>query len=384
MIKNSLKINPFDKLRPSALRPFRLEEINAERSRSIKNLKLKIFVLVFFLLFVVFPNKADASNLSLGIYPPLIKIQAKPPSNVKTPVVIQNHSDQPVSLKITFKPFTASSRENGEVLFISDKSTVEKFNSFTLKNISILDEGQKIETLDLAPKQQKQLSLIIDIPKDESISDYYFSIVFIAKEINLNEVSKKTNNLNIENGIGTNIILSVIKNVKANGTIEEFTSSSIFEKGPVEFNVRVKNNGDHVINPTGYIIIKNIFGQIVGKVDLLSVNILKDTVRSIPDSEYHKKNSIKEMAQKSSLNNKLEIPYLPYPKLNLTSPKATWGEIFLLGPYTATLTLTLSDQGPIYTRSIYFFALPLKYLSAIIVAVLIILIITVRIKKQLS
>jgi hypothetical protein len=95
-----------------------------------------------------------------------------------------------------------------------------------------------------------------------------------------------------------------------------------------------------------------MFGQTIGKVNLLSVNILANTVRRIPDST----------------------------QLNQTT--AVWPEKFLVGPYTATLTLALSDNGPLFTRNITFFAFPLEYLIAILLIICLIIFIAVRVNKS--
>jgi hypothetical protein len=108
-------------------------------------------------------------------------------------------------------------------------------------------------------------------------------------------------------------------------------------------------------------VIKNMFGQIIGKVNLLPVNILANTVRRIPDSLQTNPNS----------NN-----------YQGTFPVAVWPEKFLVGPYTATLTLALSDNGPLFTKELVFFAFPLEYLAAIILIICLIIFIAIRVNRQ--
>lgn len=292
---------------------------------------------------------ANAASLSLGIYPPVIQIDTVPPASIKTPITIQNLGEETVELKAIFKPFKAKDTENGEVEYIND-------SPFIFQRMQLFDDLKVIDGLTLAPSQQKTLDFHIGIPKDEPAQDYYFSILFVSKD----NILSNSNNSSAVGGIGTNVLLSIGPKGKAKGTIEEFSAPFFVEKGPVPFTVRVKNSGDFVFAPAGKILIKNLFGQTIGKVDLLPVNILSNSIRSIPDSKLDAK------------------------RYTLNATKAFWGESFLLGPYTATLNLSLSDQGPQFTRTAYFFAFPIQGVIGFFLALIIIFFIRARVKKQLE
>src|SRR5581483_11221742 len=108
------------------------------------------------------------------------------------------------------------------------------------------------------------------------------------------------------------------------------------EKGPVPFVVRVFNDSDHVIAPQGEIVITNMYGQKIGKVELLPVNILSDSIRSMPDKNMSW-DLLQEQLSTQSKNQKM---------------KAVWNEQFLLGLYSAKLRLKLSDSGPILRKTL--------------------------------
>jgi hypothetical protein len=77
-----------------------------------------------------------------------------------------------------------------------------------------------------------------------------------------------------------------------------------------------------------------MFRQAVGKVNLLPVNILSNSIRRLPDS-LQGKVSDKDYGQIKGTVEKNKYPV------------AVWPEKFLLGVYKATVTLSLSDQGPV-------------------------------------
>ena len=303
----------------------------------MKNNKLKIisniFVLfIFEILFIIFnlseAPSVSAQELSVSIDPPLIQIEAKAPALVKTPITIQNESDQNITYSIFLLPFKAGSEKNGQVEF--DKNLIEKYKDIFGK-IQILDQNRSLTQITLAPKQKKDLTLSIRVLKDEKPIDYYFSVIFISEAIeNLDQDSF----VGARAGIGTNVLLSIGPKSQTQGYIKEFSAPKFVDKGPVKFKLNIANTSRHYVSIKGNLIIKNIFGQAVGNIDLAPVNILGRSERFI-----------------EGIN---------------------WNEKFLLGIYKADLTVTLSEQGPILKRSLTFFAFPAEAILGIIVAMILV------------
>lgn len=306
----------------------------------IKNLKFKICLCIFAICYLLFTiDKAEAKTLSLGISPPIIQIQIEPPANIDAPITIQNSGEVSVTLKISLKPFRAGKGESGEVFYTSGK------NPLVFQNITVIEDGKSIEKVVIPPKQSKTLKLNLDIPKDEPLSDYYFSVLFVSE----NTLEDSLSQLKIQGGIATNVLLSIkgkppLIGAKATSIakIVEFSTPSLLEKGPVPFRFRLKNQSNHFITPQGTISIKNIFGKTIGKIKLSPVNILVNTIRS---------------------------------------QETLWQETFLLGPYTATLNINPSDKEPALIKSISFFVFPLRALLILITIAYIILFIKNRLKR---
>ena len=279
---------------------------------------------------------------------------------------IQNFGETSLTLSISLKPFTASESENGEVLFQNDLADFPDPSLFS--KVQILDGSVPIQKITLSAEQKKDLTLKINLPKNQQKGDYIFSIIFSSSPAN------PTNNSSslASAGIATNVLLSVGPLGKTQGILEKFSGPSFVTKGPLPFTVRLKNTSDHYISPTGIIVIKNMFGQKIGKVELLPVNILANSVRRMPDSlqsgaakdkDYEK---IKNVVEKNDL------------------PVAVWPEKFLLGPYTATLNIALSQDGPFFTKNIYFFAFPAEYMLGIILIIALVVFIVLRVRKKMS
>ncbi len=329
-------------------------------------LKLSIGLVSFTLLSFALPQQTFAQGASLKISPSLFRIEAKPPADVWTPFMIQNQSDQPISLKIGYKAFEPFGSSNGNAVFLQDGQTIAGQDKKIFDKMQVVDD-QNIshDSIDLGPGQKIRLRLRILLPANEPPSDYYFSLIFLQAP---SQVDQNILNVNIEDqksfstlqaGLGTTVLLAVGDKEAPNGSIQTFTAPWFANDGPVPFTLSVHNSGTHFIIPHGKILIKNVFGQIIGKVIVPPSTILSGTERTFISA------------------------HLPASEKN-TPHGLLWNEKLLLGIYTATLTLALSDNGPVYVRSIQFIAFPFAILLELLLALALIWYIFLRVKRKIS
>lgn len=314
-----------------------------------------------------------AQQVSLGVHPPVIQIDATRPASINAPITIENNGEEPVSLDVQLRAFTASPNQDGHVQYYplhDPRSTPPIF-----KKIQITENGHPKKSISLPPGEKKQLVMHIGITKNEPITDYYFSVVFVSKQAatEADRTSSQT-----PAGIATNVLLSLGPKGPTTGEIEQFSSPLFIQGGPVPFTVKIKNTSNHVLTPKGEILITNMFGQTIGRVDLLPVNILANTTRIVPDDL-----QFPLATPSAATKERLEKVINNWYSSNEAKPVALWPEDFLLGPYTAQLTIALSDQGPVYRRSIYFFALPLYILIGIIMLLIIGVYVLLRVRKRM-
>ena len=237
-----------------------------------------------------------------------------------------------------------------------------------MQKIQVEDDNNPIQTITLAPKQKRNLNLIVQIPQNQTKGDYYISLIFTSG----GQTSVKTNSSQALAGIVSNILLSIGPLGETKGYIADFSAPAFVAKGPLPFTVRVENTSDHYITPKGDIVITNMFGQNVGKINLLRVNILSNTTRRIPDSVQSGGPDSKDYQTIKAIVD------------NNQYPVAVWPEKLLVGPYTATLTIALSDSGPLFKKSIIFFAFPTEYLIAILATICMIIFIIFRVRQKIS
>lgn len=332
----------------------KIENLKIETSKNsmkIENLKFKIVLsLLFALSFLLSASPAFADDLSVGIFPPIIQINATIPADIKSPITIQNFTNNALDLNVLFRSFKSSSTENGQVQFLPS-GTVTGEDKDIFQKIEILNGSSALSRITLSPKQTKKLTLHIRLPKDEPASEYYFSILFVSKS----ETTSGQNLAQASGGIASNVLLSIGPNGPTTGSISEFSTSSFVSHGPVPFAIKVKNTSPHFVTIKGNLVIKNIFGQIVGNINLLPVNVLANSQRQIPS--------------KDSVS-------------NIDDERIFWSEKILLGFYNADLTIALSDQGPILRKHLSFFAFPIEGLIGLIISIVIVVIARKRMSEK--
>ncbi len=286
----------------------------------IKNLKLKIILLIALMLLTTFAQNASAQNFSTSVNPSVIKIRASSPSVVKAPINIYNSSDQNITYNIFLRPFKANSDFSGEPNF--DPELSEEYKSF-FEKVTISDQGKPLSELTVPPFQRKNLLLMIPVTDEVEQRDYYFTAIFLSQTAS---GEAKTNIVLNKAGLGVNLLLTVGSDDKSTGAISKFTIPRFVSNGPVEAELEISNTSKHFVTSKGNLVIKNMFGQTVGNVEIEPTTILENSSRIIANS----------------------------------NGKLAWNENFLLGIYKADLNVAISENGPLLHESKVFFALPVK------------------------
>lgn len=311
----------------------------------------KIYFLLFLSIFIVisfFFSRNALAEVYLGISPSVIPVVIKPGDSVQKQITIENKSSQDISLNITFMPLKQSDKENGEVSYSVNKDEFLKNDPGIFEKIKILDKDTPVKTVKLAPKQAKTLTLNISLPEDEKASEYYFSVVFVY---NNNKDNQTTDNKDataksfVNSAIATNILLSIDKEkITPQAVIADFSSPFILENGPTNFNLKIQNTGNHFIKTNGAIIVKNMFGQSIGKINIPDSYVLAESSKTIT---------------------------------------LLWTEKFILGPYTSYLTLNISDSS-VFGKVSYFVGLPKTLFLGIIALIILAYIIIKKVKSRIA
>ncbi len=321
-----------------------------------KNIIKLLILAIFIILPLARPEITQARGTGLKISPSLLQIKAEAPTEINAPLIIENLDDSVADLNIQLKLFLPSNKDNGQVEYVLDKDN----HSDIFSKAEIIDNGITINELRLGPRQKKDLDLRIKIPDNYQPADYYFSVVFVSKpNISTQQPGGISSRTIISGGVAMNVLLSVGPTTQPLANIEKFTAPSFVEKGPIPFTIKIQNKTSQYIKPKGIIYIKNMFGQLIGKVDIPATNILTGSSRYLTNQFALQKNK------------------------SLGESAVVWPEKFLLGFYTAHVNIELADKGPVLTDTIKFVALPLGLIIFIILGALTFIIIFKRVKSKM-
>jgi len=316
---------------------------------------MKKHLILIFIFFCFFSRQqVYAQNFNLAIYPTIIRIDSLPDSTILQPITIENLADNDINLKIIFRPFSASSADNGQLQYEPENTSSE---SFLKKHVYLLAQNKKISEFTLGALKHKKLQLSVNIPSDQQSLDYYFSVLFIGQ----NGPNSSQSIVGQAGGIGMNVILSIGQKGITTGKIDDFSTPSFLNYGPVQFSLLLENTSSHYIEPTGSIKISDMFGQNIGKVELLPQTILSNSSRYLVDN---RQNSLK--------NN----------TISGTHGFAIWPQKYLFGFYTASLTISLSQGTPPLEKTVHFLAVPIFPLTLLLLGLIVLIGIYLRVRKR--
>lgn len=321
-----------------------------------------LFLTICIITILAFAQRANAEGLSLAIYPPIIEIQATPPSSPQAVITIQNQDSLPANLSIQIFALKQSPKNDGTVEYLDPNEA--SLSQVIKKRLQVIDNGRKVDSITLNPNEIRDVLLNLNLDKGDPAGDYYFSLVFLSEGVQLSD----TNSSTIPAGIGTNVLVSVGPKEKPTGSIEEFKTKSFFSNGPIPFTLLLHNQSPHLVVPTGSIEIQNMLGKRIAKIKILPQYVLADSKRYLVDSA--------QTGTNPKVNQ--QVSNIKWP-----NPFVLWPEKFLFGFYKAEAQIQLDTNGENIKASSIFFAFPTFLYFVLFVFLFVGISIYLKVKKKI-
>ncbi|MCX6728243.1 MAG: hypothetical protein NTV39_00520 [Candidatus Saccharibacteria bacterium] len=272
------------------------------------------------------------SGSALEIAPPVLVLKADPGQTVSAQINLRNISLVPQVVTGQVDDFGASG-EQGLPKVNIDNTTPGPY--------SIINWIAPPAQLTLNSKQIKTLPITIHVPANASPGGYYGVIRFTATAPEL-----KGTGVALTPSLGALIFIRVNGDAKENLTVASYTatvpgtskSSWLFEQTPINFDVRLQNNGNVFEQPAGVISINDMFGKKVA-----DVNVNQPPGFVLP----HSIRKFSQVLNEGQLGNK-----------------------WLFGKYTATLKLTYGAKNQTLTQVLTFWVIPWRLILVIIVVLI--------------
>lgn len=277
--------------------------------------KVAVTTALLSLALLLLPKSTLADSVTLT--PPRFELIGNPGDTISEKIKVQNNSDVDVVYQVSVEDFKASGDE-GSVDFV-DPTTSN--NTFSLARWMTFEPSK----FSVPAGQESVVNFTIHIPKDGEPGGHYGSVLVTRPGVST------PGGAAVDSTVASLILLRVSGSTTEKMSLESFGAENGYQQyGPVNFNMRFKNEGNVHVAPTGTIVISNIFGKKVKEIPLTPTNILPDAERVI---------------------------------------KANWDSVHLVGRYTASLVVSYGSGNQSIAASTTFIVFPI-WLLIVIIAVI--------------
>jgi hypothetical protein len=211
----------------------------------------------------IFPVKA-ADTTSISISPLTFDLSGNAGDTIVNEVIVRNTGKETLNINVESQDFVASGEE-GEV------NLTDTNNTYSLSKWIEINDGK----FAIAGGQQKRVKFSIRLPFNAEPGGHYASVF-----AHLSPPAGAQSGAYIGQKIGALVLMRVAGKTTESASVETFkTAKSQYAKGPVDFDLRIKNTGTVHIKPKGMIAITNMWGKKVADVSVDQKNVLPGAIR---------------------------------------------------------------------------------------------------------
>ncbi|NMB84375.1 hypothetical protein GYA28_03755 [Candidatus Roizmanbacteria bacterium] len=330
--------------------------------------KRLIIIILTVVYFMFGAGKVRAQQTILSISPPLLELFIKPGKSILIAYTLQNLGD-PNIIKTKVMPF----EPKGNLGNIEVKNEFSGPVRFNLDNSDIALE----QSFFLKTRGSQQLLLRIRVPEGAPNGDYYYTLL---AETEPPPAAEGIYSSGAKATIGSNIIITVTGsgNVDAVGKIALFDVLpryklsimgkviKIFDSNdPVPVVMYLENQGKNFIKPNGKINLRGNFGE-TAEYEIVPKNVLAESQRLL-------------VATPSA---QIDCNRKDKPDVFCEKPISLLIKGFFLGKYQLTGSIVLGENGSTVTASTSYLALPLKFVFALAVALLVAFLVIKKVRSN--
>lgn len=224
-------------------------------------------------------SNGGSPGQGLELSPPVVELSANPGQTVTVNISVRDVTNGELIAKGQADDFGAGNNEEGQPQLLLHETGETRY--------SLKYWIGSVPDLDLQPEQLKTSTVTINVPANAEPGGHYGVVRFTAVPPNLNGTG-----VALSASVGTLILLRVNGPVTEKLSLAQFSTGhadkngewfdqSMFETGPVNFLVRLRNEGTVHEQPRGSVVVKNWLGRKVGAVAVNPTggNVLPDSIR---------------------------------------------------------------------------------------------------------
>lgn len=223
---------------------------------------------------------------SLTVSPPTIELDATPGATIKRKVIIDNGANSARSVKVIVQNFGAAGESGSPEL-------TDMEGPYSLANWIKVSPSQ----VTIGPKESKEFEVSVSIPKNPPPGGRFGALIFEpapaggSPEEQVKVVSRVSSLLllRVPGEATEKLAIESFDATKTGGKVDEAgvpVAQNFFQKGPINFFTRVKNEGNVHVKPKVEVNVFNLFGRKVATIEPTNAgNALPDAIRRY-DSEW--------------------------------------------------------------------------------------------------
>lgn len=249
-----------------------------QKTMILISLKLNKAVLYLFLLLasgLFFPTAHAQDSVVLSVSPTLFEMTANKTQTWSSTVRVINANPFPITVyteTVNFEP-------TGEV---GQGTLIPVFDAEAAGDT--LAEWITVETGEITIPAEQTLSVpfTISVPDDAAPGGHFAAILVGTRSLDSGDDQPQVETSQVVTSL---VFLSVAGDIMESGNIREFSSSqAVYESTDATFSLRFENTGNVHIQPQGEIEIRNMWGQLRGRVPINKNsqfgNVLPESIRS--------------------------------------------------------------------------------------------------------
>lgn len=281
---------------------------------------------------------AQSGSAAQGVElsPAIIELNAKPGGMYKLTIGVTNVTAGDLSYKVSIEDFTTKD-ETGSPKILRNSNLSPRISVRTWVS-------SFVPTFHLGSHKSIAATFAVNVPKNAEPGGHYGVIDFSGADTEV-----KSTGVGLTASAGTLLLVKVAGDVKEQASIASFYTadsskeSNFFENAPVNFVTRIQNTGNIHVKPFGSIELKNMFGSTVATLPVNGAesNVLPDSIRRF-DNRYAD---------------------------------------YMIGLYTATLTVGYGTKGEAIMASTTFWVIPYKLIATILLVLAFVVFVFRRLQK---
>jgi len=214
-------------------------------------------------------STTSPNSISITASPPQLELEALPGATLQDTIKITNPSETELVFKADISDFIVTDNQGTPIPV--NETVSGRWSLASWINVSP-------HQIVLKPQESAVIDVFISLPQDALAGGHYAMITYQPSLDST--LAQGTSGSAINQKVGTLVYLQVIGDITEAAYLKQFTAPKFSEYGPVNLHLEIENLGDIHLKPQGTVVITNLFNQTILNQELEAKNIFPFAART--------------------------------------------------------------------------------------------------------